>query len=285
MPWAPPWPRCSGDILPDERREKEWTYPPPPIYKQKRFMAMTGRITKFSPTGLVAVALGVLTTLAVSADEGRGPLKGLLRGKSAESGSEEGVARSLDGGQGRTVTVAPSVSTTSRSADRPGEGNRFARDEGAVRVPRNATAARRESRTVAQAGSQSGPYNPKFGVPVFEPDPGPAGPTLAQGGVHTARGAELTRYVPVEVKEDRKAERQAQAQPAGPTPDDLKAAAERKQELFDEIYTSKSMHPPLTFESTVDRGPAGSQGPTREVGDRVLRQYVPTGPAPRREDR
>jgi hypothetical protein len=248
---------------------------------------MTGRTSKIFgwTAGLALVAWGGAAELA--AQDGGGPFKGLFRGRGGDSRLEEGLAEPAGGAPSGTVTVAPSVTASARTAERGGEGNRFARQDGSVVVPRNATAPRRERRAVEAAGSQPGPYNPKFGVPVFEPDPGPAGPTLAQGGVHTARGAELTRYVPVEVKEDRKAlrEAEAQAQAAVPTEKELEEAARRKQDLFDEIYSSKSLHPPLTFESTVDRGPSGSQGPTRAVGDRVLRQYVPTGPAARKQER
>ncbi len=71
---------------------------------------------------------------------------------------------------------------------------------------------------------------------------------MAEGGTRTARGKELTRYVPVELPAD-KMPKVKVVQP--PTPEEIAAAEEaeriRKQKLFDEMYQAKSTQPPLTF--------------------------------------
>ena len=168
------------------------------------------------------------------------------------------------------VITAPT--TTSPVAPKKGEGNRFmspAKSE--VRIPRNADRAARP-----EAPDQKSPYNPKFGMPEFEAESQYSSAAMSKGGLATARGTELTRYTPVEIREDRK--KPVPVEPAGPTPEEIRMAEQRKKELFDEIYMSKSLQDPLTFESTRERVPLGPDGvpvPTRSMGERTLKQYVP----------
>ena len=171
-------------------------------------------------------------------------------------------------GHAQEVITSPQVTSPAPK----GEGARFsnpARSE--VRLPRNADRAAK-----AEVQNQKSPFNPKFGMPQFEPESQYSSAAMSKGGTATARGTELTRFVPVEIKEDRK--KPIPIEPAGPTPDQVRMAEQRKKQLFDEIYMAKTNQPPLTFESTQDQIPLGPNGmpvPTRNVGERTLKQYVP----------
>jgi hypothetical protein len=246
------------------RRRKKWTNPPRTRYKKKLAMGLSNHLCFFG----VGFLLCSILAAPVEAQEGggRNGLKGLLKG---------GRAQETPPGEVVSAPVMPP-----RGA-RPGEGNPFGTGgqagggQAEVRIPSNANRTSKVAPPVLDARS---PYNPKFGMPEFVPEDQYSRAAMSKGSLATARGEELKQFTPVEIREDRrKPQEPAQVEP---TPEELKSAADRKKDLFDEIYMAKSPHPPLTFESTRERVPLGPDGnpvATRNVGERVLKQYVPAG--------
>ncbi|MEQ1840937.1 MAG: hypothetical protein ABL994_11040 [Verrucomicrobiales bacterium] len=249
---------------------KKWTEEWLWRYKKNSKMGTVNHAQNFGLRWMLVLALGAGTGWS---EDGAGR-KGLFKGRSSadSAAAEEARVQSLSSEQTTSAPVAPVVN---RQTYRPGDDTRFTK-QGEVRLSRNAVD---RSQKVA-ASSQQGPYNPKFGMPTFSEPMPYDGPQNSKGGLSTARGTELTMYTPVEIREDRKKPTQQPEVPAGPTPEDLQKAAERKKDLFDEIYMAKSTQPPLTFDSTVDRGPVTGPGgvpvATRNVGERVLKQFTPT---------
>lgn len=218
--------------------------------------------------GLSCLLWGALTSAGL-AQEGsaRGGLKGLFKGGRANLPAE-GRAQEAPAGE---VVTAPSM--PARTA-RPGEGNPFGSSaQGDVRIPSNAN---RSSKTAPPVLDPRSPYNPKFGMPEFSPEAQYSRAAMSKGSLATARGEELKQFTPVEIREDRRKPQEPVS--VEPSAEELKAAADRKKDLFEEIYMAKSPHPPLTFESTRERVPLGPDGnpvATRNVGERMLKQYVP----------
>ncbi len=211
--------------------------------------------------------LSALLLAPVAAQDGNG-LKGLFSKGGRSSASAEGRAQELPQGE-----VVPAPQMAAQTA-RPGEGNRFSNSGDAeVRIPSNANRAVKTAPPTLDARS---PYNPKFGMPEFVPEDQYSRAAMSKGSLATARGSELTQFTPVEIREDRRKPQEPAV--VEPSPEELKSAAERKKELFDEIYMSKTNQAPLTFESTRERVPLGPDGTpvaTRNVGERTLKQYVP----------
>lgn len=247
-------------------KRKKWTEDGLWRYKKKSVMGSFKHTHIFSLGGLV---LCVAFTTSAGADESAG-LKGLFKGRSSAAATGETHVHPAPSGE---VVSAPMVSSPTT---RPGEGNRFASTSGGeVRIPRNADKV--TSKPAVASPDQKSPFNPRFGMPEFVPEDSYSSAAMSKGGLATARGGELTRFTPVEIREDRNKPEEPVG-PVPPTQEELRLAAERKKDLFDEIYTAKSPLPPLTFESTRERIPVGPDGvpvATRNVGDRTLKQYVP----------
>jgi hypothetical protein len=218
--------------------------------------------------GLSGLLCAVLLS-PVEAQDGNG-LKGLFQKGGRSTASAEGRAQALPEGE---VVPAPQMAT---QTTRPGEGNRFGNSgDSEVRIPSNAN---RAVKTAPPTLDPRSPYNPKFGMPEFVPEDQTSRAAMSKGGLATARGSELTQFTPVEIREDRRKPQEPAT--VEPSPEELKSAAERKKELFDDIYMAKTHQAPLTFESTRERVPLGPDGTpvaTRNVGERTLKQYVPSG--------
>lgn len=233
-------------------------------YKTNSKMGIWKRAQIFGLSGWLC--LGVAAP--VMGEEGN-PLKGLFKGNRSSAAAAEGRAQALPEGE-----VIPAPQSPAQT-ERRGEGNRFATpSEPTVRIPSNAN--QRASKPAPPTLDARSPYNPKFGMPEFVPEDQYSRAAMSKGSLATARGEELKQFTPVEIREDRRKPQEPVV--VEPTAEELQAAADRKKDLFDEIYMAKSTQPPLTFESTqerVPRGPDGQPVATRNVGERVLKQYVP----------